>query len=82
MELYKEILAKALEKEDFQITFPDLKLDGERIIELKCYQALRQIKAIIADDSLEDRECFMKIEKIIGVLEGLGSNGGNRHDFG
>ena len=29
-----------------------------------CYQALSQIKAVLEDDSLDDRECFMKIEKM------------------
>ncbi|MBC8528153.1 hypothetical protein H8699_01695 [Christensenellaceae bacterium NSJ-44] len=47
-----------------------------------CYQALVQIKAVLEDDSLNDRECFMKIEKIVSIYEGLGSGCGNRHDFG
>ncbi|WP_207670678.1 hypothetical protein [Clostridium sp. BSD2780061688st1 E8] len=47
-----------------------------------CYQALSQIKAVLEDDSLDDRECFMKIEKIVSIYEGLGSGCGNRHDFG
>lgn len=34
------------------------------------------------DDDLEDDECFIKIEEIVRLFEGLGSGGGNRHDFG
>ena len=82
MELYKEILAKVLEQEEVQITFPNLKVDAADIVEGKCYQALREIKAIIEDDSLTDSECFLKIEAIVCLLEELGSDGGNRHDFG
>lgn len=82
MELYKELLAKLLEHEEVKIVFPNLKIDPAELVELKCYQALRKIKAIIEDDSLTDRECYLKIEAIICLLEELGSDGGDRHDFG
>lgn len=73
MELYEEILKST-------IVLPEI--DAEKIVENKCYQALQAIQKIIRDDRLNDRECFWKIEEIICVLEALGSNGGNRHDFG
>lgn len=82
MQLYQEILAAVLAKEELQITFPNLKLNTTEIIESESYHALQKIKAVITDDSLTDSECFMKIEKIIDILETLGSGGGNRHDFG
>ena len=82
MDLYKEILAKILENEEVHIVFPNLKVDAADIVEMKCYQALQKIKAIIEDDNLTDSECFMKIEAIVGLLEELGSDGGPRHDFG
>ncbi len=82
MELYKEILANIISKEEVQVTFSNLNISAKEIIELECYKALNNIKAIIEDDSLEDVECFMKIEKIICLLEDIGSSGGNRHDFG
>ncbi len=82
MELYKEILANILRKEEIQISFPNLKLDAAQIIEFECYKALKTIKAIIEDDSLEDKECFMKIEEIVCTFEAIGSDGGSRHDFG
>lgn len=37
---------------------------------------------MIEDDGLDDPACFQKIEAIVRVFETLGSNGGNRHDFG
>ena len=81
MELYKEILAHILTTGQIQITLPYDEPDVSRIVEGKCYEALQKIKTIIEDDSLTDKECFLKIEEIICVLEDVGSNGGNRHDF-
>lgn len=82
MELYKEILSHALTFGEVKVTFPGQNVDISQIVENACYKALQKIKAIIEDDSLEDSECFMKIEEIISTLEEVGSTGGNRHDFG
>ena len=72
MKLYEEILEHA---------FSSFQFDAERIIEMQCYQTLEKIKAIIKDDSLDDRACFWKIEEIVCALEEIGSDGGSRHDF-
>ena len=45
-------------------------------------RALQKIKAVIDDDSLDDPNCFYKIEAIVALFEALGSDGGSRHDFG
>ena len=45
-------------------------------------RALCKIKAIVEDDTIEDPECFMRIEEIVCTLEELGSNGGFCPDFG
>ena len=82
MELYSEILAHYLSQETAQIIFPDLKINAKEIVELQCYQALCRIKEIIQDETLDDEACFLQIEEIICALEGIGSNGGIRHDFG
>ena len=81
MELYKEILRNALINEDIQITFPNLQINPQQIIESECYQTLQKIKTIIEDESLEDDTCFMKIEEIISSLEHIGIDCGTRHDF-
>ena len=81
MDLYKEILSHALMQGEVKITFSGDVCDIAKIVEGKCYQALQKIKAIIQDDSLTDKECFMKIEEIVCVLESVGSDGGFRHDF-
>lgn len=82
MELYKEILIHALMEEKMEITFPALKMDSTQIVEGVCYNALLQIKDVLNDESLDDAECFEKIERIVCVFERIGSNGGCRHDFG
>lgn len=82
MELYKEIIAQYLSEMDIQRVFPNLKLNAKEIVEMRCYRALQMIKETLEDDSMEDRECFMRIEKIICALEEIGSSGGSRHDFG
>ena len=59
MKLFPEILRHALANEKAQVSFPGLtNTDAAKIIELECYQALRKIKTILEDDSLEDSECF------------------------
>ena len=82
MELFSEILVKALENDKIEVAFPGLKLPPEEIVEMRCYPALKKIKRIIEDQTLEDPECFYKIEEFVNTLEFLGSGGGGRHDFG
>lgn len=78
MELYKEILAKVLEKEETHIIFPNLLGTVSEIVRLQCYQTLQKIKSIIENDSLSDFDC---VEEIVCLFEQIGSDGGNRHDF-
>ena len=78
MELYKEILVKALEKGHMHVTFSGLRLNAAEIVEQQSYHALQKIKAAIENDSLSDFEC---VEEIVCILEQIGSNGGSRHDF-
>ena len=80
MELYAEILARALSEQRIQVTISGVEL--QRLAEDTCCRALRDIKAILEDDTLSDETCFEKIEAIVRVYERLGSDGGNRHDFG
>ena len=80
MELWQELLCKAVNHEKVEIRFAN-EFDPNKIIQNECYKALMQIKAIIEDDELDDEECFDKIEEIVCVFESIGSNGGARHDF-
>ena len=81
MDLYREILTGTIETY-LKERVSSEKIDFDRIVELRCYKTLCKIKEIIEDDSLEDNECFLKIEEIVRVFESIGSDGGNRHDFG
>ena len=76
MELFEEILLQEMKHRI------DFSFDPTAIVNSICYQTLQKIKAIIEDDSLDDPECFMKIEQIVCAFEEIGSSGGNRHDFG
>ena len=44
-------------------------------------RALRQIRDILADGTLSDEHCFQRIEAIVRLLEDLGIDCGDRHDF-
>ena len=45
-------------------------------------RALRSIQEILADVTLDDPECFHRIEAIVSLLEDMGLSCGGRHDFG
>ena len=45
-------------------------------------RALRNIQKILADDTLDDPECFHRIEAIVSLLEDMGLSCGGRHDLG
>jgi len=82
MELYKEILIEALSKGRMEVFFPELEIDGAKIVEMECYRALCRIRDIIRDERLSDGGCFQQIEEVVCTLENIGSGGGSRHDFG
>lgn len=81
MDLYIEMLREVLYKETVQVTFPNLTVNQTELLNSIAYRALRKIRDIVRDDSLRDEECFKQIEAIVCVLESIGSDGGNRHDF-
>ncbi|OUO68727.1 hypothetical protein B5F55_00450 [Anaerotruncus colihominis] len=82
MELYKEILVNVLQRQQVRVLFPRLKISAREIVGMECYKALRKIRAILADDRLNDAECFQKIEEIVQVFDQLHAGCGSRHDFG
>ena len=80
MNLYGEILARALEGRAVQVTIDGA--DAQALVKDACYRALEEIRAILKNDALEDPECFQKIEEIVRVYERMGVSPGPRHDFG
>ena len=81
-ELLGDIIARTIAAGKIRISFDGMECTMAEIVEGECFQAIQKIQAILADDTLDDPECFYRIEKIICVLEEIGSNGGSRHDFG
>ena len=77
MELHEQILCEAIAKE----VVPGLCIDSAQLVEMKCYQTIRKISEIIADETLDDQECFWRIEQIVCALEELGIGCCGRHDF-
>lgn len=77
MELYEEILCETIARE----VIPSLHLDTAALVELKCYQAILEIRKIVADPALDDSECFHRVEEIVNALEEIGIGSGPRHDF-
>ena len=73
MQLNQEMLIYLLKREGF---------DLQRDFDNECYRALAKIREVIRDDTLEDEDCFMRIERIITIYGEMGSGGGTRHDFG
>ncbi len=82
MDLYKEILISALAKEELQISFPHFDGNIEKLFENECYKIIQRIKDILDDDSLEDKECFERIERLVIEFENLNCTDLSRHDFG
>lgn len=82
MDLYYEMLLHRAEQLMEQRDVRQYQLETDRWVEMECFHALAKIKCILEDDSLRDEECFYQIEEIINIFEDLGSECGNRHDFG
>ena len=82
MELFTQLFIKALEGRKVEVRFPDAELDLAEKIESVSLATLRRIREIVMDDTLDDAECFKKIEEIVCTYEQPGIHCGVRHDFG
>ena len=60
--------------------------DSDEVIkymaETECCEALRKIREILDDDSVDDETCFGRIDRIVTLYEELGPGAGCCHDFG
>ena len=54
MELYQELLAHILSKQDIQVTFSNFTIDANELVGQTCYKLLCRIRDIVRDDSLSD----------------------------
>ena len=80
MEPYEKIFENLLCSKQLHLTVLE-QCDLEKIITDTCYQALLAIGKVVADDRLDDKECFWRIEQIVSTLENTGIDCGGRHDF-
>ena len=79
MEILQRMAADMISRGEVKLTLPP---DTVRYLENCCFEILGRIREILADDSLDDPECFQRIEKIVCELESIGVDCGTRHDFG
>lgn len=82
MNLQQTLLLNLLSHYDLQVTFPGLEGSLSALAESQAVKALSQIQAVLRDDTLDDPECFHRIEAIVSLLEDSGMDCGNRHDWG
>ena len=79
MDMIHEIAANMISRGEVQLVLsPEVVTSAEN----RCMEILERIRDIIADDTLDDPECFHRIEQIVCELERNGISCGHRHDFG
>lgn len=80
MDLYKDILVEVLSKQKIKVVFENLQTDNPAAVTEKiCYKTIQSIRRVLDNEKLDDYQC---IERIVRLLEKMGSDGGIRHDFG
>lgn len=81
MEPYEKIFENMLYGKQLHLTVLE-QCDLAQVIKDECYQALLKIGKVLADERLDDKECFWRIEEIVSTVELMGIDCGGRHDFG
>lgn len=79
MKLLQEIMFNVLCKK-MKVIIPEIE-ELKELFQLECYKALREIKQIIDNQDLSDKDCFSQIEEIVCAFEKIGSYSEGRHDF-
>ena len=71
MELYEDILAAQIKGGRIPVEITVSPEVVRQIVSLECYQALRQIRAILSDPELSDADCLRKLEDVLAVFQEL-----------
>ncbi len=71
MELYEDILAAQIKGGRIPVEITVSPEVVRQIVSLECYQALRQIRAILSDPELSDTDCLRKLEEVLAVFQEL-----------
>ena len=74
-------LTVSLQDYPVRVTFPDLNISTIEILQMQCFLMIRDIRMILENEDLEDRECFQKIEAIMDVYDEYNIPITDRHDF-
>jgi len=81
MTLSAELLTKILSGEEAYIVFPQFEHEIKTVMESECFTMPEQIRLILMDDTLNDEDCFLKIDEIISVFTAHNIHVGFRHDI-
>ena len=79
-ELYEEMLCRYM-SELLPVLLKQMEIYAAVMMERRCYQALRDIQAILRDADKTDQDCFVAIDSIIDTFGKYGGSCGSRHDF-
>ncbi len=80
MELWRELLISGLQNNSYEFDYINDTTIKE-ITQNECYKVLLQIKQILDNENLLDKDCYFKIEEIINTLD-KNNVFLSRHDFG
>ena len=78
MTLYEELLWGCLTNLPVQVTFPNLTVNPNDLVEMKSFLAIERIRDILEKEGLTDQERTMQIRYIIYTLEAEGVSIQNR----
>lgn len=78
MTLYEELLWGCLRDLPVQVTFPNLTVNPNDLVEMKSFLAIERIRDILEKEGLTDQERTMQIRYIIYTLEAEGVSIQNR----
>ena len=79
MEILQRMVANMISRGEVTVT---LSSNTVKYLDNRCFEVFERIRKIVADDELDDPECFQRIEQIVCELENIGVDCGSRHDFG
>ena len=83
-EFCAELLARALVRADAEIRIQGAPAASyiQIMLRAESFMVLKRIRDILDDHTLDDRDCFDRIEQIVELFEEWGPGAGSRHDFG
>ncbi|MBQ8342059.1 MAG: hypothetical protein IJY22_06785 [Clostridia bacterium] len=82
MELYQEVLTYMFGHLNTSEQREALGAVIREGVNAQCFRILQEIRAVVRDTTLEDPQCFEKIEQIVSIFEQYALDAGARHDFG